>query len=85
MKQRQTAQQQAAMPGIRDKILSGDVEGARRQMLEDLKMPAAEVSAIVRMTQAPGPSRAATRQFNRTATPEMQRRMEHHQAVQGGP
>ena len=69
---------QQAMPAIRDKIVQGNIDGARADMTA-LGMPPGLQRFYLNMTQNPGPGRTMQKRFQQTATPEQQRRVQFQQ------
>lgn len=70
--------QQRAMPGVREKILNGDLEGARKDMT-DAGMALGLQRYYIQQTLNPHTTPGQQRQFNRTATPETKARVEQWQ------
>jgi hypothetical protein len=78
VKDQQSYAQQKAMPGIRDKIRAGDVDGARADM-NALNMPVWLQRYEIIQTQNPHMTPRQTQQFFRAATPEQKAAMERLQ------
>lgn len=67
--ERQKYEVQQALPGIRDKIKSGDIDGARDDM-NRLGIPPGLQRFYLQSTLNPGPTRGSIKRFLRSATPE---------------
>ena len=74
---------QQALPGIRQKIQSGDVDGARKDMT-DLGIPPRLQAFYIKTTENPRARLTPhqLRDFERYATPDQKRDMQRHQGAQ---
>lgn len=77
--ERQKYELQKAMPGIRDKIRSGDSSGAAEDMTA-LGVPTRLQKYYIQQTEQPSTSKAQMQKFRATASPEARERFERQRA-----